>query len=677
MTTSGAFRKKLLSASVASVLGLTASGPVTADTYVFDIKGAFTMVNSAGAPVPNYSSPYVYYGDEYGWYGNRTPISGEMTYDTTTGQGTLIINPFFFFGDSPGHVAEAQDITIRFIGNGTCTNNFPDDPAQCDDGDLLLGNMTFVWGDTRATYPVTNVWDARGLLQALSTAVLGSVIEVVGENPASNDLNFEQNAKKPPKFFPLGPTPIAVTTWNTTNNDACEVKDPADPEYDSGRLHCAPGVPSGVLPLIADTVAGSPIVGTSFNSFNPNFDIRKLTVTCKNGLCDTTPPEISTRTPGPDAQNVDVRAKIIFSFTKPMQAETVVSGFSLEGPGGALAGTFSPSSGNATLFTFTPDDPLLFTTEYTATITDMAKDANDIPLSGAPVAWSFTTAEQSVATTCEATDVVPLGSNFTMVNKTGGKTGGTNDVVYSFEIDGAPIDIDDPDNLNTSVTDTKFNMKLASNGPTPFFGNNWTAHTIRVFGPGTYRFNTTCTTLQVVAGECAPNADESKNLTMEVGTGQIGAHMLFDWNTATNIDVINVWDRNAAWNTNPLNLDPPPAKGNRLDPDNWWGPAGTMLNPNTTWAFVSTDPDGDGVNGVQMVDGDFATYNANFNLGPSNSCLPGAMAVINTGAPESAGGCTISRNPTAVSILDKSEWLLIGGFLAWLGAVRRRFRRQA
>jgi hypothetical protein len=77
-----------------------------------------------------------------------------------------------------------------------------------------------------------------------------------------------------------------------------------------------------------------------------------------------------------------------------------------------------------------------------------------------------------------------------------------------------------------------------------------------------------------------------------------------------------------------------------------------------------------------MVDGAFIGFFANFNLGPADSCLPAPKAPISVDAPSSAGGCTISRNPTATSILGKSEWLLIGGFLAWLGAIRKRFKRQ-
>jgi hypothetical protein len=684
MTTSGSFRKKLLSASVASVLGLSASGPLKADSYELSFTGAFTMLNSSGAPVRNQPSPYVSYGYEYGWYGNRTPISGTITYDTVTGVGTMLINGFFFFGGEPQNIAQAHDITIQAIGNGSCVN---DDPEQgCTPGNLLLGNMLFDWNF--GVYPVSTVWDGLGFLGALSGAEPGDVIEATGAEPASNDLNFEGNAKLPPKFFPMGPTPIAVHTWNTTNNPACEVKDPADPEYDSGRLYCDPGVPSGILPRIEDTIGGSPIVGTSFASFSPNFDFRKLTVTCINDVCTTTPPAIFTRLPAPDAQDVSASTTISFSFTKPMQAETVVTAFSLAGPGGTLShgagGTLSPSSSSATLFTFTPDDPLLFTTEYTATITTEAKDTSAAELSlSDPVVWSFTTGEPTVGPTCTVDPTVPERSNFTMLSASGATfSEATNDIVYSFEFD--PDNIQEGD-LNEVETDNNFNMTLASESSFPFFGQPWTAHHVRVFGPGTYTFDTTCTVAQIEGGTADCNnplgqGQTVRHLTMTVEEGQLGAHMLFNWNQAKNIDVVNVWSRNQAWNRNPRNNPVPPPLGvnDVFTGEKWGGPVGVTVNPNTIYDFVSTPANADSnYNGAPMVDGAFIGFTANFNLGPADSCLPGPKTALSVGAPSSAGGCTISRNPTAVSVLEKSEWLLIGGFLAWLGAIRRRFKRQA
>ncbi len=137
-------------------------------------------------------------------------------------------------------------------------------------------------------------------------------------------------------------------------------------------------------------------------------------------------------------------------------------------------------------------------------------------------------------------DVGKIFGNFTMLDADGVTFGGTNDVVATW--DGS---------LNTAVTDTNFNMDYGVRfRPFPFFGFVWTAHDIRMFGPGTYSFDTSCSTAQVQQGlaDCGGAADEF--LTLTVGAGQIGAHMLFDWNVTANIDVFNLYEANAMF-TNP------------------------------------------------------------------------------------------------------------------------------
>jgi len=671
MKTSHSFRKKLLSASVASVLGLAASGPLSADTYELSFVGAFTMINGSGYAVRNSPSPYKCdkvanpncsgVNDPYAWGGYRTPITGTMAYNTDTGTGSLTIAGFLFFGQNiVNNTAQAHDITVSAIGNGTCTNN---DPAQgCGAGNLFLGNMLFDWNSH--VYPVTSVWDAQGFLGALSAAVPGTVIQAVGALPASNGLDFDGLT------FLLGAAPLAVTTSNTTNNPAC----PIDPLVDGGRLQCASGVPSGILPLISDTIPGAPIVGTSFDGFSPNFDIRKMTVTKKNGVSAV--PLLQTKAPASGATNVVVGATVTLSFTNSMDAASVNSAFSLKDASNAtVTGTLLPNTGNATNFTFTPAASLSYSTTYTATVTGAALDVANQPLSGAPVVWSFTTAAPPVVATCTPDAQVPVGGNFTMLNGDGSQVGGTNDIAYSFTFDPDNIQAGD---LNTSESDYIPNMTLASTTPQPFFGHTWTAHHIRVFGPGTWTFDTTCTVAQIEAGtsDCGNSlgtGQTQRYLTMTVGDGQLGAHMLFDWNKASNIDVVNVWSRNAAWNTGPSDMNL------MFTGVAWSGPAGVTVNPNTTWNFVSTDPEGDDVNGMQMVDGSFISFNANFNLGASDSCLASAAKPISvsTVGSSSSTGCSISTKPSSITVFERSDWLFVGGFLAWLGALRFRTRRSS
>ena len=180
-------------------------------------------------------------------------------------------------------------------------------------------------------------------------------------------------------------------------------------------------------------------------------------------------------------------------------------------------------------------------------------------------------------------------SNFTMLTPSGDLLGGTNDVVGYW--DGT---------YDTAASSTNFNMTLAS--ATPFFGHIWTAHNIRVFGPGTYQFDTTCTTAQLEAGVVNCNnplgsGQTQRYLTMTVGAGQIGVHMLFDWNNGLNSDIVSVWNQNAVFGPSPL----------------WTGSAGSN-SASKVWDLMSTDGNGDGINGIPIIDGPFIGFSANFNL---------------------------------------------------------------
>ncbi len=201
------------------------------------------------------------------------------------------------------------------------------------------------------------------------------------------------------------------------------------------------------------------------------------------------------------------------------------------------------------------------------------------------------------------------GSNFTMLDSTGNVFGGTNDVTF---------DWDQTTNTDQSnyKNDLNFNMKIASQKPQQFFSFTWVAHDIRVFGPGTYSFDTGCTVAEIRATGCPAGsaANSGPAITMTVKPGQVGAHILFDWNTSKNIDVVNVWDKNGVWNmhgsTNNVN---------KL----WAGQAGENPDPTTTWKLVSASTGhsikGTLINGTPMVDGPFQAFYANFNAGPAGT----------------------------------------------------------
>jgi len=234
------------------------------------------------------------------------------------------------------------------------------------------------------------------------------------------------------------------------------------------------------------------------------------------------------------------------------------------------------------------------TTPGNYTVTYTATDSNGNPA--------------TVVTRAVQVGIFASASNFTMLDGQGNVFGGTNDVTFDWDLSTNNDQVDYTNNLN-------FNMIIASQGPFPFFGFPWTAHDTRVFGPGTYSFDTGCTVAEIHATGCPAGsaANSGAALTMTVGPGQIGAHILFDWNVTSNIDVVNVWNVDGVWDIHGAT-----GAKNKL----WDGTAGQAPDPSTTWKLVSTDVNGDGINASPMVDGPFGGFYANFNAGPGGTAAP-------------------------------------------------------
>ncbi len=670
-------RKTAIAAAVCAALGIAATPSADATVYELRFDGAslgafFTMLDPGGDVFRN-SAPGV---QTTTYYGYRTPIGGTITWDTTAnsgaGGGTMIVSGFSF---GSGGFAVASNVTLQAIGDGNCTS------TGCGPGNLVLGNMGFTWGPNTGI-PVPIVWDATGLLAAINSGTLAPDDMITGGvNAASENSRF-------PSFrtgivYPMGLLPMAATEFNTSATGIT-----------TGCSWTACN-PSGTLPLIVDTMAdaaedttflagdkvgvpGSPMPAGPFPGFNANFDFKVLTVLTVDGVGSSTPPAISGTLPANGAVNIVSSTLVTASFTKLMKADTVAAAFSLvnETAGGTpVAGTLSPSGAgqSAFSFTFTPAAPLSYLNTYRATISTVAKDTNNNNLP-APVTWSFTIQAKPAGQSCATpTSNVPLGSNFSMLDSAGTVFGGTNDIVYNLNF-GA---------LNTSVTGTNGIMTntLASDGPHPFFGSPWVAHHIRLFAPGgPYVINTVCSTGQLETGTCTPNTDTTKNLTFTVGSGQIGVHMLFNWSGNNDIDVVNVWDHNAAW-VDPDNATAPTQKNDLWLGDRWLGPTGFGVDPAVIWDYVTTDSDGDGKVGISMVDGPFIGFNADFNLGPHSSCVAVVNTIVMTVDESNAkvGGPSCSMN----SLSNKShspsmtgDFWLVAGFLAWLRLVVKRGRKK-
>ena len=144
---------------------------------------------------------------------------------------------------------------------------------------------------------------------------------------------------------------------------------------------------------------------------------------------------------------------------------------------------------------------------------------------------------------------------------------------------------------------------MGSESDFPFFGFPWSAHHIRVFGPGDYSFDTTCSISEIESGTAVCGGGAGEYLDLSVGIDQIGAHILWDWNAPNeeNIDIAVLWDINGIFDsTAPHNI--------------YQGLAGAAPTLDTVFDLVSVDGDGDGIPGLLMIDGAFIDFSANFSL---------------------------------------------------------------
>ena len=234
-------KKAVLTAAMAVALGTASVTDARADILSFSFSGLFTMLDPSGTALQNTSKPY-YYDKTWG-YGLRTQISGTMSFDTITGAGSGTVVPFQFFGGNASLPNSfLNQLTLQAIGDGFG-----------NPGTLILGNMLFNWGGNNGI-PVSIVLDGAGFFGSAPYSV-GQTIIGVGALPASNGIKGNT--------IPIGPAPVATTTWNTTTVPGAGMGSAV----------------SGQLPLIADTIGGSPMIAGPFTGYNANFDITSITVT--------------------------------------------------------------------------------------------------------------------------------------------------------------------------------------------------------------------------------------------------------------------------------------------------------------------------------------------------------------------------------------------------------------
>lgn len=221
--------------------------------------GRLTLVNNTGDVVIDSQ-----YAGTFGPSdpGSQVPIQGTLSFDTSDpiNTATMSIGGFNYFGSA----VSIHDINFLVTS----------DPIT---GRLLaVGNMLADFGPTLGI-PVSTVWDIEGIynalinpygLQAGDTIINnqllrgGSILvaDLDSALPATNGMIAGTSGH----VLMQWPTPMAATTWNTT--DLCAPSSP-------GSGECLGVNPTGGLPLIADTIAGSPMIDGPFPGMSVSIDV--------------------------------------------------------------------------------------------------------------------------------------------------------------------------------------------------------------------------------------------------------------------------------------------------------------------------------------------------------------------------------------------------------------------
>ena len=650
--TKHAIQRTALAAAVATMLGTVAiPEPASAANLTFSVSGWFTMIQPGGtAALVNGDA------DTQGFYGRRTAVGGTMTFDTVTGAGGASITPFSFFGSG---VAAATTITFQTIGDGAG-----------GPGTLVLGNMGFNWAGNNGI-PVSIVWDQAGLLNAINQGGLnvGDTVSGTGALAATDDFLFSFG--KQSYTLPLGPAPVATTTFNTT---------------DIGTVVLGTN-PSGTLPLTDDGIGGSPMPAGPFTGFNANFDFTSLTLTDDGlGPVFTQPADVDFTAPEQDTPaSINVDLGTVTDETAGVTIDYSTDGKAITD----TTKTWVPdNSGTNTIATNATQTVTALTVDWRATsgggsqsfktqavkVTITDTTAPVITSTPADVTVSVTSTSDSVCFgTISSTDAIDPNpqeqwshDGFTWVDdnntdncstgfgpntntlywRTVDETGNTAthqqnvtlnlptgivgkactidlatagyravDALFTMRDPGGAVTpagtVDttvtgqiDTTLLCTSESCIDVGADLATTQP--FFGSLWTATPIRLFGQGTWTFeacpfprsfDSASSDWVSPDGSTKCGSEFTANpISMTVGQGQLGAHMLFDWSTTKAIDVVVVWDVNC-------NL----------------------------YQLTTTDPDGDGILSTPMVDGPFKGWNAAFDLKTQTGLTPPVPPIADGG----------------------------------------------
>lgn len=268
------FKKTALATLVAGTLAGAAIPAAHANVVNVSFKGAFTMLNPSGYAITNSPSDYKngFYGvtgtasgpaTTWGWKGIRTPITGTMSFDTSTHAGVASVTPFLFFGNGNNNYANAVGVTFQAI----------------DTVGTLVGGMVFSWN--AGSHQISIVMDAGQMFAALPTLMGGGPTTTV-----SGTYSAVSNNVGP--FGAGGPIPGGAATQITTAIARTSTLNTAPGcngltlatqvnAYTINTNFTNLGICTGAGYGADDGIGGVPMTSSAFSNHNGNFDIMSVT----------------------------------------------------------------------------------------------------------------------------------------------------------------------------------------------------------------------------------------------------------------------------------------------------------------------------------------------------------------------------------------------------------------
>ena len=358
--------------------------------------------------------------------GNHLASSFVWTFTTGTTPSVISTNPL----NGATNVAINQKITATFseaMNSGTVTAAATFTLAVTTGGAAVPGTVTYVAATNTATFaPTANLLASTQYTATITTAAQSAAGNALATNHVWSFTTGKTVDSTAPTVTLTVPA-SGATAVPTNQKITATFSKPMD---------SATVVAAGTFTVAVAGVGGAAVPGTvsyagSTAVFTPTANLTastQFTATITSAAkdlsgnalvagavpnpwsfttgtaADTTPPTITLTSPADAATNVLLNTTVSATFSKAMDPVTITAvgtfTVSVAGAGGAaVAGSVTYDSASD-IATFTPAANLTATTQYTATISNAAKDlAGNALASGAkPNPWSFTTGASVGAT---------------------------------------------------------------------------------------------------------------------------------------------------------------------------------------------------------------------------------------------------------------------------------------